>query len=62
MAKKTRKKQNIHKLSRIGPRSLGITLPAEFLDDLNWREKQKLVVRKSHGRLIISDWRPKRKG
>ncbi|OGE88355.1 MAG: hypothetical protein A2760_03595 [Candidatus Doudnabacteria bacterium RIFCSPHIGHO2_01_FULL_50_67] len=53
------KNKNIRKIARIGNRSLGITLPVEFLDELGWREKQKVVVKKQRGRLIIADWKTK---
>ena len=49
--------KNIRKLSRIGNRSLGVTIPVDFLRKLKWREKQKLVL-KTHGKkIIIEDWK-----
>ena len=36
-------------------RSLGITLPVEFLDELGWREKQRVVVKRIQGGMIIRD-------
>lgn len=49
--------KNIRKIARIGNSSLGVTLPVEYLAELNWREKQKVVVEK-HGRhLVIKDWK-----
>ena len=53
--------RNVRKIARIGPRSLGITLPVEFLADLGWREKQKVKVLKQGRSLLIRDWRPKTK-
>lgn len=57
---KTRRKlenRNIRKLTRMGGgASYGITLPIEFVRELKWRERQKLVVRKVGKRLIIEDW------
>ncbi|MFA6269780.1 MAG: hypothetical protein WC657_01055 [Candidatus Paceibacterota bacterium] len=49
--------QNIRKLMRLGKTSLGITLPVALLNQLGWREKQKLVVKKVRGGLTIKDWR-----
>jgi hypothetical protein len=49
--------QNIRKLMRLGKTSLGITLPVALLNQLGWREKQKLVVKKIRGGLTIKDWR-----
>ena len=48
---------NVRKLSRIGPRSLGVIIPAEILDDLKWKEKQKLVVKRTRGGVLIKDWK-----
>lgn len=61
MARRRSDKGHIRKISRIGNRSVGITLPVEFVRDLGWREKQKVVVRKYRGRLVVSDWKKKRR-
>jgi len=42
-------------------RSLGITLPVEFLDELKWREKQKVTVKLKGRSLIIRDLVPARR-
>jgi hypothetical protein len=56
MGKKTKDK-NVRKLMRLGKTSLGITLPVELLVELNWREKQKLVVKKVRGGVLVKDWK-----
>ena len=56
MARKLKDK-NVRKLTRMGTISLGITLPVEFLSELNWKEKQKVRVKKVRGGLLIRDWR-----
>jgi len=57
MTSKQTKNRNTRKLSRIGPRSLGVIIPAEILDDLKWKEKQKLVVKRTRGGVLIKDWK-----
>ena len=57
MTSKQTKNRNTRKLSRIGPRSLGVIIPAEILDDLKWKEKQKLVVKRTRGGGLIRDWK-----
>jgi len=52
--------KNIRKLTRVGNVSIGLTLPVDMVRQLKWREKQKVVVKKSGSRLIIEDWKPKR--
>jgi bifunctional DNA-binding transcriptional regulator/antitoxin component of YhaV-PrlF toxin-antitoxin module len=51
------KNKNIRKLLKIGKTSLATTLPKEMTDALGWREKQKVVVKRTRGGLIIKDWR-----
>ena len=35
---------------------MGLTLPMEMLNDLGWREKQKVTVRQYGDKIIIEDW------
>jgi bifunctional DNA-binding transcriptional regulator/antitoxin component of YhaV-PrlF toxin-antitoxin module len=49
--------KSTRKLTRLGKVSLAVTLPVEMLRKLNWREKQKVVVRKIRGGLKITDWK-----
>jgi len=52
------KKPHIRKLTRMGGgRSLGLVLPADLVRDLNWRERQKVIVEKKGKKIIISDWK-----
>lgn len=53
-----KKKQNIRKLTRMGGgRSIGLTLPADILRNLHWREKQKVIVTRKGKNIIINDWK-----
>jgi hypothetical protein len=57
MARQKLEDRNIRKLTKIsGGSSYAITLPIEFVRELKWRERQKLVVRKSGKKLIVEDW------
>jgi len=38
-------------------RTMGITLPIEFLDKLDWREHQKVVVTLKEKTINIKDWK-----
>lgn len=57
MARRKLTNRNIRKISRIGNRSLGVTLPVEILHQLKWREKQKVVVKKQGQGILITDWK-----
>lgn len=51
------KNQNIRKLTRTGGGSLSVTLPVLLVEQLGWKEKQKVVVKKKGRHLIIKDWK-----
>lgn len=48
---------NVRKVTRVGLKSLSITLPKYLLADLGWKEKQKLTVKRVRGGLLIKDWK-----
>jgi len=50
--------KNIRKITKMGKgRTMGITLPIEFLDKLDWREHQKVVVTLKEKTINIKDWK-----
>ena len=49
--------KNIRKLTRAGKASISVTIPVEIVKSLNWREKQKVVVKKVNGSVVIRDWK-----
>ena len=48
---------SIRKLTKLGGKSIGLTLPIELVRELGWREKQKVVVKRVHGGVLIKDWK-----
>lgn len=48
--------QNIRKLTKLGGKSLAVTLPIDMVAKLGWREKQKVRVIAKGKHLIIRDW------
>ena len=48
--------KNIRKLTKLGGHSLGLTLPIDLVRELNWRERQKVVVKKVGKKIIVEDW------
>jgi antitoxin component of MazEF toxin-antitoxin module len=57
MSTRKRKEKHIRKLTRLGG-SLVVSIPVEDIDTLNWREKQKVVVKRDGKKITIKDWRP----
>lgn len=57
MTRRILDERTIRKLFRIGRgRTVSVTLPIEFIRELGWREKQKVVVKKKGKTLVIEDW------
>jgi len=44
------------KLRKVSTHSYAVTIPKEFVKEFGWRERQKLVVRRSGKKIIIFDW------
>lgn len=57
MANKKSTETGIRKLTKVGRASIAVTLPIELVRELGWRERQRVVVKKSGQNLIISDWK-----
>ncbi|MDP2838342.1 MAG: AbrB/MazE/SpoVT family DNA-binding domain-containing protein [Candidatus Moranbacteria bacterium] len=49
--------KSVRKLTKLGGKSIGLTLPIELVRELGWKEKQKVVVKRVRGGVIIRDWK-----
>jgi len=56
MARRRLEKKNIRKLTKLGGKSIAVTIPIDMIRELKWRERQKVVVKKVGKRIIIEDW------
>lgn len=50
-------KENVRKLTKLGKKSFGLTLPIEIIRKLGWREKQKVKTKLKRRKIIIEDWK-----
>lgn len=57
MARRNADEENIRKLTRVGQQSLAVTIPIEIVRKLKLKERQKVVVTESKGKIIIEDWK-----
>jgi bifunctional DNA-binding transcriptional regulator/antitoxin component of YhaV-PrlF toxin-antitoxin module len=57
MAKRAQNESSIRKLTKLGKKSLAVTIPIEIIREFGWREKQKVVVKKSGKKIVIEDWK-----
>ncbi len=57
MARRKTEDTSIRKLTKVGGKSIGLTLPIELVRELGWKEKQKVTVKRVHGGVVIKDWK-----
>lgn len=57
MSRRKIEDNHIRKLTKSGNGSIGLTLPIEIVREFRWKEKQKVVVKKSGKKIIIEDWK-----
>jgi len=58
MARKKLEERNVRKLTRTGGGgSISVTLPIEFVRELKWRDRQKVVIEKKGKTLVVRDWK-----
>jgi len=50
------KETYVRKVTRVGQRSLAVVIPAEIVDELGIRERQKLAIYRDGKQIIIEDW------
>jgi len=48
---------NIHKITKTGQGSHYVVIPKEMMKELGWKDKQKVKIKVSRKRIIISDWK-----
>ena len=49
-------KKDIRKIIQNGRGSYYINIPKELMHELKWRERQKIIVKKSGKKIILEDW------
>ncbi len=51
------KDENLRKIQQSGKKgSYHLTLPVRIMRELKWREHQKVIVKRSGRKIIITDW------
>lgn len=59
MPRSKKEEREIRKLTKMGKKSIGLTLPIELVRELGWREKQRVVVKRIKGGIVVRDYRNK---
>lgn len=52
-----RQNESIRKIQQIKEGSYYITIPIDIMRELNWKEAQKVVVKKRGKGILIVDWK-----
>jgi len=50
-------KKYIRKATRVSNHSLSVIIPSDIVDELNIRERQKLVIERKGKNIMIRDWK-----
>jgi len=62
MGRRKVESHNIRKITKVaGGDSFSVILPIEMVRKLRWKEKQQVVIKLDRARIVISDWKPKKK-
>jgi len=56
MARRKTEDKNIRKILKNGD-SYAVTVPIDIMLALNWKEKQKVIVKKIRGGFSVRDWK-----
>lgn len=60
MKKRIAVDKSVRKLTKLGGKSIGLTLPIGLVRELGWREKQRVIVKKVKGGFTVRDYRSKK--
>lgn len=57
MARSKKEEREVRKLTKVGRKSIAVTIPIEIIRELGWREKQRVAVKKIKGGIVVRDYR-----
>ena len=56
---KKAEERNIRKLTKVGKKTIAVTIPIEIVRSLGWREKQRVKIKRVRGGFEVRDFRSK---
>ncbi len=59
MARSKKEEREIRKLTKVGKKTIAVTIPIELVRELGWREKQRVTVKRIKGGIVVRDYRSK---
>ena len=57
MARNKKEEREVRKLTKVGKKTIAVTIPIEIVRELKWKEKQKVTVKRVRGGVLVKDWK-----
>jgi len=57
MPRSKKEERKTRKLTKVGKKTIAVTIPIEIVRDLKWKEKQKVTIKRVRGGVFIKDWK-----
>jgi hypothetical protein len=57
MARSKKEEREVRKLTKVGKKTIAVTIPIEIVRELKWKERQKVTVKRVRGGVLIKDWK-----
>ena len=51
------KTEPVRKITKTGNYTYYVTIPKSLIDELGWKERQKVVVERKGATLVVRDWK-----
>ena len=51
------KSEPVRKVTKTGQYTYYVTIPKIFIDELKWKERQRVVVSREGDKIVIRDWK-----
>ena len=52
--------ETVRKLTKTGSYTYYVTIPKADIEALGWKERQRLRVRRTGQKIVITDWKPRK--
>jgi bifunctional DNA-binding transcriptional regulator/antitoxin component of YhaV-PrlF toxin-antitoxin module len=59
MARSKKEEREVRKLTKVGKKTIAVTIPIEIIRELGWREKQRVKIKCIRGGFVVRDYRSK---
>ncbi len=57
MARSKKEEREVRKLTKVGKKTIAVTIPIEIIRELKWKEKQRVKIKRIKGGFEVRDYR-----